>query len=539
MKMSVAQRFRLRALAVLLICVVLVFPADGALARTLALVVGVDAYGGSHRPLEGAVNDADDLTDALRRFGAERVVTLRDAEATRARIKAEWADMVAAARPGDVLVFTFAGHGAQAPELIPGSEVDGLDELLLLGGHRSSGPGAGEYILDDEIEGMFAAATARGAQVVAVMDTCHAGTLWRQTHGAAVRSSVLEQALLMEDDRLAALLAGPLQVDAITEGVTYFGAGQDNEQVPEIVIGGQRRGALSAAFAETLRASNGRLTFKEARSAVRASVLARSDWQTPNIVSALGPDDVVLLSPNWSPAAAPAPMVANQIDVSLSLAVESASPQDAAAAFERLPGVRRAVSAADADLVWNAACGALRTPENNLNGGVSLDTLPNHVAKWQLIEPVKRRIVGDSVNIEITPRRPFHRFGDVFSFRLETLPHPYLTIFGVASDGTINHLYPLAALPDGRPLRGGPDPVRVSLDRLSPWSIRATEPGGEDHLIVVATARQPVDLQKTLEAANGRREVLAVRRALLGTLDAMAHALGMSTLITGEPPRCD
>ena len=121
------------------------------------LVIGIDAYD-ELRDLAGAVNDARDVAGALAGAGIDDLVVLEDAAATRARVTAEWRALVARSAPGDTLVLTYAGHGGQEPARVAGSERDGLDESLLLGGFRSSGPGTRERILDDELNQWFAEA---------------------------------------------------------------------------------------------------------------------------------------------------------------------------------------------------------------------------------------------------------------------------------------------------------------------------------------------------------------------------------------------
>lgn len=86
--------------------------------RTLALVIGIDDY--AHIPrLDGAVNDARDIADALRALGAETTL-LVDGAATRAAILDAWTRLAGMARPGDRLIVTYAGHGSNEAEATPG-----------------------------------------------------------------------------------------------------------------------------------------------------------------------------------------------------------------------------------------------------------------------------------------------------------------------------------------------------------------------------------------------------------------------------------
>ena len=106
-----------------------------ATAETLALVVGIDQY--RYKPaLKGAVNDARAIRAALEAAGVRDIVLLLDDQATREAIRDAWNRQVAKAQPGDTLIFTYAGHGGQEPNWIPGNEADGKDETLVLGGFR-------------------------------------------------------------------------------------------------------------------------------------------------------------------------------------------------------------------------------------------------------------------------------------------------------------------------------------------------------------------------------------------------------------------
>ena len=78
------------------------------------LVIGIDDYVGTANDLDGAVNDANDISRAIARLGAGEVVRLFNDEASKERIAAEWKRLVGQARAGDTIIFTYAGHGSQA-----------------------------------------------------------------------------------------------------------------------------------------------------------------------------------------------------------------------------------------------------------------------------------------------------------------------------------------------------------------------------------------------------------------------------------------
>ncbi len=92
-----------------------VAPAEAA-DRLFGLVVGIDDYLGTVNDLQGAVNDATGIADALKKAGADDVRFLTDGAATKAAIEKNWNDLVAEAGPGDTIVFSYAGHGGQEPQ---------------------------------------------------------------------------------------------------------------------------------------------------------------------------------------------------------------------------------------------------------------------------------------------------------------------------------------------------------------------------------------------------------------------------------------
>ncbi|MBW3556592.1 MAG: caspase family protein [Actinobacteria bacterium] len=79
---------------------------------TWAVIIGINNYPGTSHDLQSAVNDANDVNQALTRFGVagERRLLLRDTEASIANIRksVEWLN--ANAGPDATAVFFYAGH---------------------------------------------------------------------------------------------------------------------------------------------------------------------------------------------------------------------------------------------------------------------------------------------------------------------------------------------------------------------------------------------------------------------------------------------
>src|SRR3984885_8857720 len=96
-----------------------------------ALVIGVDSYPNlaPSAQLRGAQADAEDIAGALKRGGVDPIVLL-NADVTRAKIVAQMDSLVAESKPGDFVLFAYAGHGMQVPEYPrwQGIDRDGVNE---------------------------------------------------------------------------------------------------------------------------------------------------------------------------------------------------------------------------------------------------------------------------------------------------------------------------------------------------------------------------------------------------------------------------
>jgi hypothetical protein len=132
----------------------------------------VPYYPGSTELLEYANDDAIDMRVALMldpdHWRAENITLLVGDAGTAEAIGAAVRAMGAAAAPGDVCLFFYAGHGGQLPDSAPVDEADGLDEYLSTGT---------EWVRDDEVAEWFAAFECRN--ICLVVDSCRAAGVSR------------------------------------------------------------------------------------------------------------------------------------------------------------------------------------------------------------------------------------------------------------------------------------------------------------------------------------------------------------------------
>jgi Caspase domain len=224
-----------------------------------ALLIGANQYPSLEERwwLKGPANDVQLVatyltTEAPVPFPAEHVTVLSDgvagAEApTLGAIRGAFAELTAEVQPGDFVYLHFSGHGTQAPAKDPSTELDGLDELFLpvdIGPWSNAVGEVQNALVDDEIGALIDGLRAKGANVWAVFDSCHSGTVTRAVESAEddVRVRQLPPEALgidMDAVEVSRSVGDPRQVEAPFDAgsgegsfVAFFAA-QTNEVTPE------------------------------------------------------------------------------------------------------------------------------------------------------------------------------------------------------------------------------------------------------------------------------------------------------------------
>ena len=135
-----------------------------------ALCVGINDYPYEGADLFGCVNDAQAWAELLRDhygFPENRITMVTDRDATKAEILMELDNLLADAQAGDVLVYTFSGHGTYVAD-VSGDE-PGFDE----GQCAYDG-----VILDDELRERLVA-LPDDVHLTVISDSCHSGSVTR------------------------------------------------------------------------------------------------------------------------------------------------------------------------------------------------------------------------------------------------------------------------------------------------------------------------------------------------------------------------
>jgi hypothetical protein len=156
--------------------------------RKIGLIVAVGKYpeGGAWRNLSSE-NDIKYIKSALIQngFSEKEIDTLINEKATKYGILKALDDLISKAKPGDIVVFHFSGHGQQIFD-DNGDETDGYDEALIpydAGAYYDPVSYKGDkHLRDDELGAKLNAIRSRvgvTGSLVVIIDACHSGTAHR------------------------------------------------------------------------------------------------------------------------------------------------------------------------------------------------------------------------------------------------------------------------------------------------------------------------------------------------------------------------
>jgi len=138
-----------------------------------SLMVGIN-YRNTNSELRGCINDVNSLKKFLNdnnKVSKDNILTLTDDTAlkpTRDNILEKYKELLINSEKGDVLYFTYSGHGSYTFDR-NGDELDGNDELLVSIDHKG--------IIDDELKEIANQYLKEGVTLFVLFDCCHSGTL--------------------------------------------------------------------------------------------------------------------------------------------------------------------------------------------------------------------------------------------------------------------------------------------------------------------------------------------------------------------------
>ena len=493
-----------------------------------ALLVGIDAY--RHvRPLKGAVSDARDIEGALRRSGVNDLTVLLDERASRDAVIGAIEGLIRRTTRGDLVMISIAGHGAQEPERVKGSQPDGMDSVFLLPDFATTTAGSRQRIIGTEFNHFIRRLEERGARVLFVADTCHGGGMTRDVDPRAGEMSFRQVPLyrIPNDAHVPISTAAEAFLTELDFEKTAFLAAVDRKtKAPEIRIPGVEgyRGALSYALARALEGSadanhDGKVTLKELFGYVRQVVYQLSD-QRQNAVTLNSPHrnidrevafevtrgvKVVDAAPETrpstsaaipiaaSPATKPTPVRIAALD-GQARQFDGLKPREAT--FEIVPPSQ------SPELVWDAATGDLLFAADVIAYRLDKSELPSAIDRAAAVRGLKGLAARSPQAIRVLPDDKLHRKDSKVTVEIGGVSSRALILLNIAGDGTVQLLYPM-----------GIDP-KIVRDADYRLPVRVQGPFGAD-LVVAITSEQPMtQLEKALQPLNQRRSALDVLKVV-------------------------
>ena len=506
-----------------------------------ALVIGIDAY--RHvRPLKGAAADARDIESSLRRSGVEDVTALIDAKADRSSILSSINRLLERSSSRDLIILTIAGHGAQEPERVKGTQPDGVENVFLLPDFADSPAGSQERILGAEFNHFIKQFEGRGAHVLFVADTCFGGGMTRDLDPRSEEMSFRQ----VPSYRLSADLLKPVTTVAdelLTEvdfDRTAFLAAVDRKtKAPEVEIPGipGLLGALSYAVARAIEGNAdtrgvGKTTLKELFGSVRQVVYQLSNerqnivttaspnedvntevvFETDRSVSIEGPPSVPALSASAGPKAVSdeRPVKIAALDGNPSHFVGLKSQQ---APFEIVQPVDHP------DLTWDPASHDILAWGDVVAYRVDSSDLPSVIDRTKAIRELKLIAGKTPQSIKVAPDDSLHRNTSLVRIEVNDIAGRALILFNIAGDGTVQMLYPI-----------GSDPYVVRTANYS-FPVRVRKPFGSDQLIAITSRQRMPALEQALQSLDKRRAALQMINMIVRYAPADAR-IGSAGLFT-------
>ena len=531
---------------------------DGGAIR--ALVIGIDAY--QHvRQLKGSVADARDIEGALRSMGTTDVVTLIDAQANRANLLQSISDLVQRTNAGDQIILSIAGHGAQEPETVKGSEPDGMQDVFLLPGFEPTPEGSKQRILASEFNHFIKQFELRGAKVLFVADTCHGGGMTREVDPRAAEMSFRQvPTYTLTLDKLTPVTNEADPVTALDLDRTIFLAAVDrNTKAPEVKIPSidGLRGALSYAVARALEGNadadhDGRITLKELFANVRQVVYQLSD-ERQNIVtktsagipvdrdvmfqltrgltlpapsSSQPPQQVAVAKPNPPVEKAPATTNPQSSETTMSKTlppVRLASLDGNSKTFPSISSRETSVEIVqpldNPDLIWDPKSRDVISWGDVIAYKVDPRNLVAVIERTAAIRELKRIATKSPQPLRIAPDDALHHNDEPVQIELTEVAGRSVILFDISGDGTIQMLYPIGS--DAAPTQAGS--LRLPL--------RVRDPFGAEQVIAVSTTQRLLDLEQALLQLNRRNAPGQMIRIMAKYLppDARVGSIGFYT----------
>lgn len=265
-----------------------------------ALVVAINEYPLPHHKLRGCVNDAtamiEFLTSRCRTSDTEvHIKHLLDEDATRQNIIDGFMGHLTQAKPDDVTVFYYCGHGAQEPCPVEFKylEPDGLNQSIVCVDSRDPFNPNGRDLADKELGYLVGhVSNSTNSHMVVIMDCCHSGGGTRAVGGDTPiktrqievnnKPRALDTFIFYNDPNFESWRFG--NEIRIPKGKhTLLGSARGSQTAKETVFDGKQHGAFTFALTQVLQEAKDALSYQEIINRVEAKVIDRVPDQNPQL----------------------------------------------------------------------------------------------------------------------------------------------------------------------------------------------------------------------------------------------------------------
>jgi hypothetical protein len=283
--------------------------------------------------------------------------------------------------------------------------------------------------------------------------------------------------------------------------VTFVAAADKWTKAPELRIDGQPtpRGALSYAVARAIegaadRNGDGKTTrrelFEYARQVVQQYSQGRQVIYTEPMRRIDLMDDVVFRS-----TAAPETPAPAEASIVVRLAILNGTAADLAGVEPHAAKLELVGRDAQPDLIWDAAGGDVIS---RLGDVVARNVRPRELAgvadRAAAIAAITRLSEARPQRITLGPDDKYHRENERVSFRAHDVKGKAIILFNLASEGTVQFLYPR------RRDKILQDDAVIELN-----DILVKPPFGADHVVAIVSDRPLPALQEAISAFDGAR----------------------------------
>jgi hypothetical protein len=191
------------------------------------------------------------------------------------------------------------------------------------------------------------------------------------------------------------------------------------------------------------------------------------------------------------------------INQAVKLAAANASASAALAGVERRETpIQIVLSANDADLIWDAKSKDVIAHGDVVAYGIDKGDLSSVVDRAAAVSGIKRLVARAPQAVTVKPDDTIHHDNKKVVVEIGGVAGRSLVLFNLASDGTVQMLYPV---------RNDTPIIADSLYRLP---IVVKSPYGADHVVAVTSEQRMLSLEQALQQLNGRRAPLQAMRTV-------------------------